>query len=68
MTKGETHVVKELSTGITLNVVCIKVTPSQLNVDPVFVAGSSVQDIFHLIIKGLGTNKKSIRLTSYVSH
>jgi len=63
-----THVVEELSTGITLYVVCIKVTPSQLNVDPVLVASCPVQNIFHLITKRVRDKSKVERLTSYVSH
>ena len=43
-----THIVKELRTGVTLDIVSIKVTPSQLHIDPELVASCAIEDILAL--------------------
>lgn len=40
-----THIVEELGTSVSVDVVRIEITPSQLNVNPVLVAGSTVKHI-----------------------
>ena len=43
-----TYIVQEFSTGVTLDVVSVEVTPSKLNVDPELVAGGAIQDVLAL--------------------
>lgn len=45
---NKTYVVQELRASIPLNVVGIKVSPSQLNVNPEFIARSSIQYVLNL--------------------
>jgi hypothetical protein len=42
------HVVEELCTSVTLDIMRVEVTPTQLNVDPVFVTCRPIHDIFVL--------------------
>jgi hypothetical protein len=43
---ARTYIVQELGSSVTLYVVTVKVTPSQLNIDPELVAGSAI----HLVL------------------
>lgn len=42
------YVVQEFSTGVTFNIVSIEITPSELHVNPVLVASSTIKNIFAL--------------------
>ena len=46
-----TYVVKELSTSVPLDVVCIEIAPTQLNVNPELVAGGPVKNVFAICDK-----------------
>ena len=42
------NVVQELGASVPLDVVRVEVTPAKLNIEPVFVAGGAVKDVFAL--------------------
>ena len=64
-----THIVKELRTGVTLDIVSIKVTPSQLHIDPELVASSTIKHVLALWDETLVTSLMRIemQLTSVTS-
>ena len=43
-----TYVVQELCTSISFNIMRVKVTPSQLDIDPELIARCAVQDVLDL--------------------
>jgi hypothetical protein len=55
-----THIVKELSTSVPLDVMCVEVTPPQLHIDPVLIAGSAIQNVFTLRIHHQRKSRREI--------
>jgi hypothetical protein len=47
-TRSKTHIIEELGTCVPLNVVSVKVTPLHLDINPVLVASSAVENVFSL--------------------
>ena len=43
-----TYIIEEFGAGIALNVVGVEVTPAELDVDPIFVAGCTIENILVL--------------------
>jgi hypothetical protein len=45
---GVAYIVQELRSGVSLNIVRVKITPAELHVNPEFVAGCAVQNVLVL--------------------
>jgi len=52
--KLKTYIIQELRTSVSLDVVSIEVAPTKLHINPVFVAGGSIEHIFYLMRGELG--------------
>ena len=47
-----TYVIQEFSTSVTFDIVSVEITPSELYVNPVFVTGSTIKNVFALWKRG----------------
>lgn len=47
-TGGKTYIIKELGTCVALNIVGVEVSPTQLHINPEFVAGRTIKHVLDL--------------------